>query len=61
MKWGDSLMKKDSETKRVQVTLPLERYQALRQQAQKEQKELRSIPARFRQIQKVSLPTQEQH
>ena len=51
-------MKKDSETKRVQATLPLERYQALRQQAQKE---LRSIPARIRQILKVSLPTQEQH
>ena len=58
MKWGDSLMKKDTETKRVQVTLPLELYQALQQQAQEE---LRSIPAQIRQILKANLGSQERH
>ena len=51
-------MKKDTEMKRVQVTLPLELYQALQQQAQEE---LRSIPAQIRQILKVNLLSQEQH
>ena len=51
-------MKKDTETKRVQVTLPLELYQALQRQAQEE---LRSIPAQIRQILKVNLSSQEQH
>ena len=51
-------MKKDTETKRVQVTLPLELYQALQRQAQEE---LRSIPAQIRQILKVNLLSQEQH
>ena len=45
-------MKKDTETKRVQVTLPLELYQALQQQAQEE---LRSVPAQIRQILKANL------
>ena len=51
-------MKKDTETKRVQVTLPLELYQALQRQAQEE---LRSIPAQIRQILKVNLLAQEQY
>ena len=51
-------MKKDTETKRVQVTLSLELYQALQRQAQEE---LRSIPAQIRQILKVNLSSQEQH
>ena len=45
-------MKKDTETKRVQVTLQLERYQALQQQAQEK---LRSLPAQIRQILKANL------
>ena len=51
-------MKKDTETKRVQVTLPLKLYQALQQQAQEE---LRSIPAQIRQILKANLGSQERH
>ena len=45
-------MKKDTTGKRVQVTLPLELYQALERQAREE---VRTVPGQIRQILKKSL------
>ena len=49
-------MKRDTEAKRVQITLSLELYQALKQRAEEE---LRTVPAQIRQILKASLVPKE--